>query len=229
MFGKKIKIIIAHRGASAHEKENTLRAFERAIEMGADMIEFDVRRTADHVLITHHNEEIQGKRIGTLTYEAVERLAGQKGFHVPTLEEVLVFTRGKTRLNAELKEEGYETDVVLLMRAFLDDSDFALTSFNEASLGSIKSLFPALKAGLILGKNFHREISRVEADFWVPNWRALDDTFFRMAEKNAKPLIVWTVNDRRKLKRYLSDPRIYGVITDKPDLAVSVRREVVSF
>ena len=228
MFGKKIKIIIAHRGASAHEKENTLRAFERAIEMGADMIEFDVRRTADHVLITHHNEEIQGKLIGTLTYEAVERLAGQKGFHVPTFEEVLNLTRGKIRLNAELKEEGYEADVVLLMRAFIDDSDFALTSFNAASLGFIKGLFPALKVGLILGKNFHREISRVVADYWVPNWRVLDDALFRMAEENAKPLVVWTVNDRRRLKRYLSDPRICGVITDKPDLAVSVRREVVS-
>jgi glycerophosphoryl diester phosphodiesterase len=228
VFRNKGKIIIAHRGASAHERENTLRSFERAIEMGADMIEFDVRKTADRVLIAHHNEEIQGKSIGTLTYQAVERFAGRRGFHVPTLEEVLVLTRGKIRLNAELKEEGYEKDVVLIMRAFLDDSDFVLTSFNEASLVSIKSLFPNLKAGLILGRNIHREINRVEADFWIPNWRVLDDDLFRMAEENAKPLIVWTVNERRKMKRYLFDSRICGVITDKPDLAVSVRREFVS-
>jgi len=114
------------------------------------------------------------------------------------------------------------------MRAYLDDSDFILTSFNEASLGTIKSLFPNLKTGLILGRNIHRGFNRVETDFWIPNWRLLDDALFRMAEKNAKPLVVWTVNDRRKLKRYLSDPRIYGVVTDKPDLAVSVRRELVS-
>jgi glycerophosphoryl diester phosphodiesterase len=228
VFRYKGKIIIAHRGASAHEKENTLRSFERAIEMGADMIEFDVRITTDHVLIAHHNEAIQGKVIGTLSYEAVERLAGRKGFHVPTLEEVLNLTHGKIRLNAELKEKGYEKDVVLTMRAYLDDADFILTSFNEASLDTIKSLFPKLKTGLILGRNIHRGINRVETDFWVPNWRLLDDALFRMAEKNAKPLVAWTVNDRRKLKRYLSDPRIYGVITDKPDLAVSVRRELVS-
>jgi glycerophosphoryl diester phosphodiesterase len=227
VFRNKGKIIIAHRGASAHEKENTLRSFERAIEMGADMIEFDVRKTADRVLIAHHNEAIQGKGIGTLTYLAIERLAGRRGFHVPTPEDVLIFTRGKIRLNAELKEEGYEKDVVSIMRTFLDDSDFTLTSFNEASLVSIKSLFPNLKTGLILGRNIHREINRVETDFWIPNWRVLDDALFRMAEKNAKPLVVWTVNDRRKLEKYLSDPRIYGVITDKPDLAVSIRREVV--
>jgi len=228
VFRYKGKIVIAHRGASAHEKENTLRSFERAIEMDADMIEFDVRKTNDHVLIAHHNEAIQGKGIGTLSYEAVERLAGRRGFHVPTLEEVLNVTRGKIRLNAELKEKGYEKAVVSTMRAYLDDSDFILTSFNEASLGTIKSLFPNLKTGLILGRNIHRGINRVETDFWIPNWRLLDDALFRMAEKNAKPLVVWTVNDRRKLKRYLSDPRIYGVVTDKPDLAVSVRRELVS-
>jgi len=222
------KIIIAHRGASAYEKENTLRAYERAIEMGADMIEFDVRKTADQVLVAHHNEEIQGKGIRTLTYEAVELFAGRKGFHVPTLEEVLILARGKIGLNAELKEEGHEKDVVSIIRAFLDDSEFTLTSFSEASLVSIKGLFPNLKTGLILGRNIHREIRRVETDFWIPNWRVLDDALFRMAEENAKPLVVWTVNDRRRLKRYLSDPRIYGVITDKPDLAVSVRREVVS-
>jgi len=228
VFRNREKVVIAHRGASAHEKENTLRSFERAIEMGADMIEFDVRKTTDHVLIAHHNEEIQGKGIGTLSYEAVERLAGRRGFHVPTLEEVLILTRGKIGLNAELKEEGYEKDVVLTMRAYLDDSDFILTSFNEASLDSIKSLFPNLKTGLILGRNMHPGIDHVETDFWIPNWRLLDDALFLMAEKNAKPLVAWTVNDRRKLKRYLSDPRIYGVITDKPDLAVSVRRELVS-
>jgi glycerophosphoryl diester phosphodiesterase len=228
VFRYKGKIVIAHRGASAHEKENTLRSFERAIEMDADMIEFDVRKTNDHVLIAHHNEAIQGKGIGTLSYEAVERLAGRRGFHVPTLEEVLNVTRGKIRLNAELKEKGYEKAVVSTMRAYLDDSDFILTSFNEASLGTIKSLFPNLKTGLILGRNIHRGFNRVETDFWIPNWRLLDDALFRMAEKNAKPLVVWTVNDRRKLKRYLSDPRIYGVVTDKPDLAVSVRRELVS-
>jgi len=228
VFSKGGKIIIAHRGASAHEKENTLRSFERAIEMGADMIEFDVRKTADRVLIAHHDEEIQGKAIRELTYQDLERLAGRKGYHVPTFEEVLVLTRGKIKLNAELKEEGYEEDVVSLMRTFLDDSDFVLTSFHEASLGSIKNLFPALQTGLVLGRNIHREIGRVEADFWVPNWRVLDDAFYRMADQHAKPLIVWTVNDRRKLKRYFSDPRVYGVITDKPDLAVSVRREFVS-
>jgi glycerophosphoryl diester phosphodiesterase len=229
MIGRNGKIVIAHRGASAYEQENTLRAFRRAIELGADMIEFDVRKTADHVLVVHHDEEIQGKLIGELTYADVGRLAGRRGLHVPLLEEVLILARGKIRLNAELKEEGYEEDVVSLLRDFLDDSDFVLSSFSEASVGSVKRRFPGIRVGLILGRNLHRDIGRVKADFWVPNWRVLDETLFGMAEKQSKPLVVWTVNDRRKLRRYLSDPRVCGVITDKPDLAVSVRRECLLF
>jgi glycerophosphoryl diester phosphodiesterase len=229
MLGRNGKIIVAHRGASAYEKENTLRAFERAIELGADVIEFDVRKTADHVLIVHHDEKIRGKMIRELSYADVGRLAGRGGFHIPMLEEVLIFTRGKIGLNAELKEQGYEEDVAALMGAFLDDSDFVLSSFNEASVEFIKCRYPAIKAGLVLGKNFHRDIGRVKADFWVPNWRLLDETLFSMAEQQEKPLVVWTLNDRRKLKRYISDPRICGVITDRPDLAVSVRRECLLF
>lgn len=229
MFGRSGKIIMAHRGASAYERENTLRAFERAIELGADVIEFDVRKTADHVLIVHHDEKIRGRIIRELPYADVGRLAGRRGFHVPMLEEVLIIARGRIGLNAELKEQGYEADVVALMGAFLDDSDFVLSSFNEASVEFIKGRYPAIQAGLVLGKNFHRGIGRVKADFWVPNWRLLDETLFRMAEKQDKPLVVWTLNDRRKLKRYLADPRIRGVITDRPDLAVSVRRECLLF
>ncbi len=225
MFGRNRKLIVAHRGASAYEKENTLRAFERAIEQGADAIEFDVRQTADRTLIVHHDEKIQGKIIRRLTYADVDRLAGRRDHHIPTLEEVVVLARGKIRLNAELKEEGYEEEVVSLLRGFLDDSDFVLTSFSEASVESVKNRFPGLQAGLILGRNLHRGIGRVKADFWVPHWRVLDEALYRMAEHGGKPLVVWTVNDRRKLKRYLSDPRVCGVITDKPDLAVSVRRE----
>lgn len=229
MFGRNGKLIVAHRGASAYEKENTLRAFERAIEQGADAIEFDIRKTADQILIVHHDEKIQGKIIRGLAYADVDRLAGRRDYHVPTLEEVLALARGRIRLHAELKEEGYEEQVVSLLRRLLDDSDFVLTSFSEASVESVKNRFPGLRAGLILGRNLHRGIGRVKADFWVPHWRVLDEDLFRMAEKSEKPLVVWTVNDRRKLRRYFSDPRVCGVITDKPDLAVSVRRECLLF
>ena len=115
MFGRSGKIIMAHRGASAYERENTLRAFERAIELGADVVEFDVRKTADHVLIVHHDEKIRGRIIRELPYADVGRLAGRGGFHVPMLEEVLILARGRIGLNAELKEQGYEADVAALM------------------------------------------------------------------------------------------------------------------
>ena len=225
MFGRDGKLIIAHRGASARERENTLEAFSRAIELGADMIEFDIRKTADGVLVVHHDGHIRRRAIGALRYSEVDELSAREGFHVPSLEEVLAITRGRIGLNAELKETGYEGDVVEVIRKYYGDKDFTLTSFQETSVSALKDADPRLPAGLILKSLDRGALAASRADFFVPHWKMLDETFLDWARRNRKPLLVWTVNDRRKLKRYLSDERIYGVITDEPDLAVEVREE----
>ena len=99
------KLIIAHRGASSYAKENTIESFKKAMLLGADMIEFDVRRTKDNILIAFHDEMIRGHSVKELTYEAISQLARNQGFDIPTVEEVLKWSRGKIRLDVELKEE----------------------------------------------------------------------------------------------------------------------------
>ena len=97
--------VIAHRGASAlAEHENTLEAFQIAIALRADMVEFDVRRTSDNVLIAYHDPAIDGKRICDLTYNRINDIARQEGYRVPTLVEVLDMCKGKIHLDIELKE-----------------------------------------------------------------------------------------------------------------------------
>jgi glycerophosphoryl diester phosphodiesterase len=68
------KIIIAHRGAPFFARENTLESFKQAISLGADMIEFDVRRTKDKVFC-HHDRSIQGRLVKSLTYEEISQIA----------------------------------------------------------------------------------------------------------------------------------------------------------
>ena len=78
--------VIAHRGASGLvDVENTLEAFEKAVEIKADMVEFDVRKTKDNVLIVFHDKNFQDVPIGWLTYEEMEKRANAQGFHVPLL------------------------------------------------------------------------------------------------------------------------------------------------
>ena len=89
------KLIVALRGAPNDARENTIESFETAIALGADMIEFDVRRTKDKVLIAYHDESLQGKPVRELTFKAISQIARNQGFDIPTVEEVLRFTRGK--------------------------------------------------------------------------------------------------------------------------------------
>ena len=102
------KLVIAHRGASVLARENTLEAFQKAIDLRADMIEFDVRRTQDRHYVIHHDPHIAGKPLNEMTLREVREIARTLDFHVPELEEVLALTRGKIGLDIELKEEGYE-------------------------------------------------------------------------------------------------------------------------
>ena len=69
------KLIIAHRGAPKLARENTLMAFQKAIDLGADIIELDVRQTKDGELAVFHDQDIGGKKISGLTFAEVNRVA----------------------------------------------------------------------------------------------------------------------------------------------------------
>jgi glycerophosphoryl diester phosphodiesterase len=232
------KIIIAHRGAPFFARENTLESFRQAISLGADMIEFDVRRTKDKVFIAYHDRVIQGKPIKSLTYEEVSQIARNRGFGIPTVKEVLKYAKGKIRLDVELKEEGYEEEIVELLSKYFKKDQFVVTSFNDSSLKRIKDNDPDIKVGLILGKfkfPLWVRISEVfpmkrcensKADYLVAHWKLLRLGLLERARRSHKPVIVWTVNDEEMIWKLLRDRRIYAVITDKPDLAVTLRKKL---
>ncbi len=233
------KLIIAHRGAPGYAKENTIESFEKAMALGADMIEFDVRRTKDNVLIVYHDGLIQGKPIKGLTYEEVSQIARNQGFDIPTVEEVLKCSRGKIKLDVELKEEGFEKEIVELLSRYFKEEQFVITSFNDSSLKSIKDNYPEIKVGLLLGKfktpllmrisEFFpmKRCKKAKADFLVAHWKLLRVGFLERAQRNNKPVIVWTVNDEEMMWKLFNDRRVYAIITDKPDLAVSLRKKLL--
>jgi len=231
-------LIIAHRGAPSYAKENTIESFEKAIALGADMIEFDVRRTKDHVFIVHHDESIQNKPIKALSYEKISEMVRKEGFSIPTVEEVLRYTKGKITLDVELKEESYEREIVELLSKYFKEDQFVITSFSDSSLKIIKDNYPEIKVGLLLGKFKVPLLARIseffsmkrckeaKADFLVAHWKLLRFGFLERAQRNNKPVFVWTVNDEKMMVRLFKDRRVYAMITDKPDLAISLRKRL---
>jgi len=235
-------MIIAHRGASGLARENTMESFKKAIEIGVDMIEFDVRRTRDQVLVVHHDELMEEKPVKELTYDEISKMAKGQGFSTPTLEEVLKHTSGRVKLDVEIKEEGYEKEVVELLFRYFKKDEFVITSFLDSCIKKIKDDYPDINAGLLLGvskpKNFiltriseffpHKRCREAKADFLVAHRRLLWFGFLGRAEKENKPVFVWTVNDQRRIWKMLHDQRIDGIITDKPDVAISLRQKMDS-
>jgi glycerophosphoryl diester phosphodiesterase len=235
-------MIIAHRGASSLARENTIESFQKAIEIGVDMIEFDVRGTKDQALIVHHDELMEGKPVKELTYDEISKMAIGQGFSIATFEEVLECMSGKIKLDVEIKEEGYEKEVVQLLSRYFRKDQFVITSFYDPCIKRIKDNHPDIKAGLILGisKPKHpirtriseffpaRRCREAKADFLVPHRRLLYLGFLDRAKRENKPVFVWTVNDQRRIWEMLHDERIDAIITDKPDLAVSLRQKMDS-
>ena len=96
--------IISHRGKiDLSSPENELRGIQEAINLGVGMVEFDVRKTSDEVLVCHHDAKVNGVSVSSLTYESLRNY----NEHLCSLEEVLSLCKGKVGVNLEIKEKGF--------------------------------------------------------------------------------------------------------------------------
>ena len=150
----------AHRGASAHAPENTMRAFRLGVALGANGIETDIRRTKDGVLVLFHDESLlrltgDYRRIADLTREelAAVRIASPDGAEadvVPTLAEFLAFVKAlPVALALELKAEGIEEAVETAVKESGVGGRCVVTSFEFEYLRRVKELNPARRVGLL--------------------------------------------------------------------------------
>jgi len=145
---------IGHRGARAYEPENTLRSFKRAIELGVDAVEFDVRKTKDNELVIIHNSNVNKTTNGTgtvndLTLKQIKSFVTDKGEQIPTLEEVLDFVSNRVKLFVEIKETGIEKKVLDLINRKAVMENVVVISFLEDVLRNLRKLNENIEIGLI--------------------------------------------------------------------------------
>lgn len=230
-------LVIAHRGASAYAHQNTLEAFRIAMEMGADMIEFDVRKTADDILIVSHDDNVEGSLIKDRTYDEIHSAAMDAGYIVPTLKETFEFTEGKIKLDIELKEDGYAESVAELSMEYMGASDFVITSSLDSAVKAVKNRYPEIVTGLVLGSRPFSSLLRslfpakrirdTGADILAVDRELLRLGFLRVVKKLGLPVYVWTVNDRKLMGKLLSTDGVAGIFTDKPDVGLFLREMVM--
>ena len=221
--------IIAHRGASAVEPENTVPAFRRAVAMGADGIELDVRRTADDRLIVHHDARLSDGRVirDTRRDDLPE--------HVPELAVALDACDG-VFVNIEIKNDPNEPDfdptdwVAHRTLALLDrrgaDVRWLISSFRFETVERCRLLSPRLRTAWLVGSLDDTIVSRTVAAGHVavhPWVHVLDEEQVRRAHGAGLAVNTWTCDDPARLRELIAWG-VDGICTNVPDVALAVRR-----
>jgi len=224
-------MIVAHRGASKRAHENTLESFEQAIALGVDMVELDVRRTGDGVLVVFHDPGIKSgghlSLLSQLTLDQLQKKAAKNKFMIPTLDEAFRVCAGRVKVDIELKENGYAGAVIDCARAHLDPADCIFTSFDPRIIADIKHTDRTLVTGLILAKADALAWCDGAADVLAPAKRLFSShrAYFKNARKAGNKIAIWTVDDYALLSRLLIDPLIDAIITNYPDRALALRKK----
>lgn len=229
--------VIAHRGASKlAQKENTLEAFQLAIDIHADMVEFDVRQTSDGVLIVFHDSTFADAPISWQSYSVIEREAKERGFHIPTLEEVVTLCHGKIPMDIEIKETGFERKIVTMLKGLCRFDEYSIKSFKDIVVYKIKKLEPRIRTGLLVGKEKNtvrgrfqeyfplQRLKKCGADFVSPYYKIAKWEFIHRMKLYKYPVYVWTVNTPSVMKRMLRY-QVEGIISDHPDQVLKLRKE----
>ncbi len=140
--------IIAHRGASREHRENTLPAFRRAVEIGADSIETDVLKTRDGVLVLHHDETLfkGGKRLPVAGLDYPELIKFDRA--IPRLDETLDELGEKIPFCLEIKAAGLAAEVIACVRRYQLEKTVHITSFLVPEIGDVLRLNPSLEVSL---------------------------------------------------------------------------------
>jgi glycerophosphoryl diester phosphodiesterase len=213
---------IGHRGAKAYEIENSIDSFKKAIELGVNAIELDVRMAKDNSLIISHDDTLKRLfnhdiKIRDINLKELKELTHDK---VPTLQEALRFIDKKvSKILVEIKEAGYEKRIIdeIKKEKLLDN--VVLISFHEDAISSIKKINPEIETGLIYArhKNPIEAAIRLQAKYLVALYRFVHSKDVEKAHKNNLKVIVWTINTPEEAMEYIKKG-VDGIATDRPDI-----------
>ncbi|MEA2643427.1 MAG: glycerophosphoryl diester phosphodiesterase [Chloroflexota bacterium] len=232
-------LVSAHRGSCGVAGLPAAERYGRAIALGVDYVELDVRRTADRILVNYHDDLTPSRRAtSSLTYA---ELKAEVGAELLTLAELLDLVAGRVGLHVDLKEPGGETEIVRTLLAHRAGGRFVVTTGEVASIRAVKDLFPEVQAGLTLGADlrdvrawatvsarlaelFPRgRLERSRADFVAAHQQLARIRLLGYCKRRRLPAWVWTVDEEKEIARFMADPRVATLVTNRPDVALRLR------
>ena len=230
--------IISHRGRTSNKGvDNTLGSINNAINLKIEIVEVDIRRTKDSQIICFHDPEIDEKRISELDYSEIIEINS----HIPTLEQVLWSAKDKIDIEVELKESGYEKDVISIVLDYFGYDNFVMKSFDANVVRKIKSIDEKISTGLLVGSSFSfsqffsvikesftcEAFDKSRADFISPYYKIFHAGWFFRFSRRKIPIQVWTVNDEEVI-RTLINQQVHSIVTDVPEVALEIRESLLN-
>ncbi len=218
-------LVIAHRGASAYEYENSLAAFRAAQPRGADGVELDIHATKDGMLFVHHDEAINHTHITRSTAKQIGALQLPNGEPIPTLDEALGAIPAPLLVFVEVKSLPQQFDGVLY--AALDKGAkgrYAVHSFDHRIVSRIGFARPKMPRGILIAHYPIRPLEELEDTGAQTLWedQSLIDAGLVDAIHTADcRLFAWTANEPEDIKR-LVGLGVDGICTNVPDVARAI-------
>ena len=232
--------VTAHRGSSGRAPQNTISAFVAAIEDEADYAELDVQETRDGVVVVLHDANLNhvggvDKNIWELNYSELQEIDVGSSFspefageRVPTLEETIDVTKGKVKLNIEIKTNGHEKNLVENTVRIIEEKEIedecVITSLDYNALKEVRTLNHDLRLGMIIGYVIG-DYSKLDVDFYSvePNL-VLTKKFMRDAHDVNKEVHIWTLNPKADVSGYV-DLGVDNIINDYPVMVQELLNE----
>lgn len=231
--------VFAHRGARRDAPENTLPAFERALAMGVDGVEFDVHRTADGHLVVIHDFAVDKTTDGhglvaAMSLAELRRLdagshfaAAFAGVQIPLLDEVLDLVGDRCRLNLEIKSldpyaNDASADVATVIRRRKLYEQVLVSSFNPITLLKLRHLDSRIALGMLYDDEMPLFLRQVWAgpplhpEAQHPEHTLIDADFMAWARALPGAVNTWTVNEVEEARR-LAALGVDVIISDAPD------------
>ncbi|MGE7766842.1 glycerophosphodiester phosphodiesterase [Peribacillus sp. NPDC096540] len=227
---------VAHRGASAYAPENTIAAYDKAVEMKADYIEIDVQRSKDGELVLIHDTTDGSGKVGDFTFEELRSLdAGSwKGAQfaseqIPTFDEILDRYHGKIGILIELKapelypgiEESVAEEIKERNLEKPQNEKIIIQSFNHESMEKMNDLVPKVPIGVLTSSRADTTEQALQefstyADYFNPSYGIVTKELVNQVHYLDMKIGLWTVRSQ-KAADFLLDMGVDAIITDYPD------------
>lgn len=227
-------INIAHRGASAHELENSNASFQRAIEMGAHMLEMDVHATIDGEVIIFHDDNVKSiskkkNKIENMLLMEIEKLKLKNGEEVPLLREVLERFNGQCQFNIEIKARDAALPALMIVRELDMLDDVLFSSFDGPWLLTIKSREKNARIACISRDkelNIIQVATSLKAEAIHLRDKIANQALIDYAKAEGLKVHVWTLDKVPKMKKFI-DMGVDGIITNQPGILAQILNETL--